>query len=449
MEIVKVPNRAPGFSKNFRHRVEFVPPKSAPKKNQAGEWSGALKSLEFIKANGALPEGFSHRRFFDTLTTSVGAKIVSEHQGRIEKMLIAVPYYAVQVAEIHARHYAALFQGIGAACTFVIVCHPDHAAEMAAIATGSGVAPDHIKFVYSPQFDYTIWAQDAYVALNDAAGAEILLEGVCFPRGDDMTIADDVAAQSTTACLQSYLYFQGGNVLGSHDLTLIGMDYVMRNVNRYGLESVSAVVDRFAQAFGSEVLPLGAELFEHENWYQAEILSGYGYQPIFHIDMYVTPTGVMGKSGKEIVFLGRPEAAKKVVGRYSDIGELNNSKYNAMFDATEKTLATRFEVRYLPLWITRGRLGRSNFPERYYNLTFNNCIVESSTHGKSVLLPTYSSDSDILGTDQSVREALEAAAIAQWTNIGFKVNLMDAVEDLAYASGAVHCITKTLKRSAA
>lgn len=449
MEIVKVPNRAPGFTKNFGHRVEFVPPTSALKKNQAGEWSGALKSLEFIKANGALPEGFSHRRFFDTLTTSVGAKIVSEHQGRIEKMLIAVPYYAAQVAEIHARHYAALFKGIGAACTFVIVCHPEHKEEMEAIATASGVVVNRIEFVYSPQFDYTIWAQDAYVELNDSAGTEILLEGVCFPRGDDMTIADDVAAQSAIACLQSYLYFQGGNVLGSQDLTLIGMDYVMRNVNRYGLETVSAVVDRFAEAFGTEVLPLGAELFEHENWYQAEILSGYGYQPIFHIDMYVTPTGVVGKSGKEIVFLGRPEAAKKVVGRYSDIGELNNSKYNDMFDATEKILATRFEVRYLPLWITRGRLGRSNFPERYYNLTFNNCIVESSTHGKSVLLPTYSSDSDILGTDQSVREALEAAAIAQWTNIGFKVNLMDAVEDLAYASGAVHCITKTLKRSAA
>ena len=448
MEIVNVPNRAPGFSKNFGRRVQMVQPKAALAKDQAGQWSGALESLAFMKANRTLPDGFSHRRFLDEITKGLDAKIVSEHQGRIEKMLIAVPYYGAEVAELHARHYAALFKGIGPACTFVVVCHPDHAQEMETIASGSGVPAAKIEFVYSPHFDYTIWAQDAYVALNDGAGAEILLEGVCFPRGDDMTIADDVAAQSATSCLQSYLYFQGGNVLGSHNLTLIGMDYVMKNVNRYGLESVSAVIDRFANAFGTEVLPLGAELFEHENWYQAEILSGYGYQPIFHIDMYVTPTGVVGKSGKEIVFLGRPEAAKKIVGRYSDIGELNNSKYNDMFDATEKILATRFEVRYLPLWITRGRLGRSNYSERYYNLTFNNCIVESSTHGKTVLLPTYSSDSDILGTDQSVREALEAAAIAEWKKIGFKVNLMDGLEDLAYASGVVHCITKTLKRSA-
>ena len=52
-------------------------------------------------------------------------------------------------------------------------------------------------------------------------------------------------------------------------------------------------------------------------------------------------------------------------------------------------------------------------------------------------------------SDTLAGHPLEAAAIAEWKKIGFTVNLTDAIEDLAYASGAVYYITKTLKRSAA
>ena len=125
---------------------------------------------------------------------------------------------------------------------------------------------------------------------------------------------------------------------------------------------------------------------------------------------------------------------------------LDNSKYNSFFDETESALAARFEVRYLPLWITAGALG-DPADIRYYNLTFNNCIVQNSADTKRVLLPYYSQDAAAYGVDAHVRLQLEEAAGAEWKKLGFEVVWMDGVEDLAFNAGAVHCITKTLRRA--
>jgi hypothetical protein len=449
MSVSTTPNRAPDFKKLYADEAEFVVQRDGLPTPTGRAKPPAPFSAERLRTERAIPRGFSIGALGREIARSVSARIVSEHDGEVDYMLVSVPREPRKpIDELDARHYAALFAGLGRSVRYIIVCDPRQQQAMARIGIEAGLPADSLLFALSPRFNYSIWAQDAYVALNDASGGMILCEGISFPRYEDMTVADDVAAQCDVAVLQSYLYFQGGNVLNSGPVTLIGMDYVERNARRFRMPDVESVKTEFAALFGTDIVPLGGRASGQYAWYQDGRLSGYGFQPIFHIDMYVTPTGVAGQSGKEIVFLGRPEAAKTAVGRYSDVAAVNNGTYNSFFDETEAQLAARFEVQYLPLWLTRSNLGLTGVEPRYYNLTFNNCIVQAGASSRRVLLPSYSQDAADYGVDGEVRQQLESAAESAWTRLGFQVAWMDGVEDLAFNQGAVHCITKTLRRRA-
>ena len=315
------PNRTPNFNAIYSDEAEFAYQRDAVPASPSRAVPGGTETLAQITAGRRLPTGFSMKTLAHEIAETVGGKIVSEHDGLIDTLLISIPRDSRPIDPLDARHYAALFQGLGMWVKYVVVCDPQQQKSIARIAANAGLPAENLTYALSPRFNYSIWAQDAYVAMNDAAGTMILCEGVSFPRYEDMTIADDVAAQSNVSVLQSYLYFQGGNVLGTGTTTLIGMDYIERNTRRFSLPDVAAVKNSFAKLFGTEIIALGGRKSGEYAWYQDGRLSGYGFQPIFHIDMYVTPTGVKGESGKEIVFLGRPEAAKRVVGKYSDVAE--------------------------------------------------------------------------------------------------------------------------------
>ncbi|HWN44254.1 MAG TPA: hypothetical protein VNW71_18665 [Thermoanaerobaculia bacterium] len=443
------PNRAPSFADLFASKDEFeaarsaeitTPPPAAPAAD------ATLHQLEDARSTGQLPSGFSMRKLGAEIAEAVGAKVVSEHEGLIDTLLITIPRQTAKPIDLlDARHYRALFSGLGNWVKYVVLCDPRQNEAVLSIAQHAGLPVENIRIVSSPRFDYSIWAQDAYVALNDSANSMILCEGVSFTRAEDMTIADDIVVQSDISLLQSYLYFQGGNVLCSEGRTLVGMDYIQRNVLRHNIPDADASVEAFSKQFGTPVVPLGGKKSGEYEWYEKEILSGYGSQPIFHIDMYVTPTGVKNSAGREIVFLGRPAKAREATGRYSDIGELNNDKYDSFFLETEEQLRAHYEVRHLPLWLTHGSLGYNTQP-RYYNLTWNNCIVQNAPDEKRVLLPSYSPDAANNGGCEHLRRDLEASAQCEWEKLGFTVYWMDGIEDLAFGSGAVHCITKVLRR---
>jgi hypothetical protein len=120
--------------------------------------------------------------------------------------------------------------------------------------------------------------------------------------------------------------------------------------------------------------------------------------------------------------------------------------YDGFFDETEEQLAERFEVKTLPLWITSSNLNDPELEKKFYNLTWNNALVENAGTVRRVLLPSYSEDAKQFGVDRQVRRDLEQAAEQEWKALGFEVTFMDGLEDLAYGDGSVHCMTKTLKR---
>jgi hypothetical protein len=65
-----------------------------------------------------------------------------------------------------------------------------------------------------------------------------------------------------------------------------------------------------------------------------------------------------------------------------------------------------------------------------------------------VLLPNYADPDDCkrYGLDFGLRLDLQNAAIKEWRDLKFDVQLMDGLEDLAWGQGAVHCMSKVLER---
>jgi hypothetical protein len=459
---MNTPIRRPDFKayhptrESFQEAVaEFTAKVDAPRTHDKLAPVAETVDLDEIRRTNRVPRGLSARMLSNKILEAAQPRIVSECHGSITRLLLTVPKYRGYAGKVvdplYERHFKTLLSRLGDRIAYVIVAAPNQWTSIQKWLAAAKVSPGDVTFVASPRFQFTIWAQDAYVALRDSSGGAILCEGISFPRGEDMTIADDIAAQSDIAVLHSYLYFQGGNVLGGEKVTLMGMDYVMRNTKRFRLDTVADVLDSLERQFGTPILPLGGRRSADYEWLAAGKLSGYGFQPIFHIDMYVTPTGVTGAGGKEIVFLGRPRKAKEVVGRWSDVRGLDNNKYDAFFEETAEQLATQFEVRTLPLWITYGNLRNPRFYYRfyeakYYNLTWNNAVVESEGTTRRVLLPSYLEDARRYGVDPRVRKALEQAAAEEWKKLDFEVTFMDGLEDLAWGDGSVHCMTKTLAR---
>jgi hypothetical protein len=456
---MKMPIRRPNFKVRHTKRESYaaavrdfrdaVPEMTAPREARAVRETVAPPARPLPE--GAIPPGFSLKAITTDVLRSAGARIVSEHEGAIGSLLLTVPKAENGRPEAVdarlARHYRRVLSALHDRVHFVIVAAARQRRTIERWLTNAGVSASRVTFVDSPRFDYSLWAQDAYVTVEDRKKRTVLVEGVSFQRAEDSTIADDIAAQSDIASLPSYLYFQGGNVLGGSDLTLIGIDYVWRNTTRFRIATMADAVAAFEDLFGTPVLALGGARSARYDLLADGVLTGEGFQPIFHIDMYVTRTGVIGPTGREVVFLGRPGKAKEVTGRFSNVRRLDNSICDGFFEETAGQLAARFEVRTLPLWMTFGNLGEPGLGKKFYNLSFNNSLVENAVDGRRVLLPSYSSDARGFGVDRAIRKDLEQAAEAEWRGLGFDVTFMDGLEDLAYGDGSVHCMTKTLRRS--
>ena len=391
-----------------------------------------------------------------TVTSAVAGRIVSDHEGLIEMLLLTVPKFddpassGTGVDSRTARHIGGVLKGLGDTVEYLMVCAPNQEAALRQLAHDMGVT--RVRFIKSPHFSVSIWAQDAYVALCDTDGNVVLSEGVAMPRFEDMSVADDIAAQvSQITTFQSYLYFLGGNILGGSDVTLIGLEYVWRNAGRARLDDERAVEQLYARELGTPVVTLGDRIDPcHKKLFDKGILTGHGLQPIFHIDMYVTRTGEKTEEGKEIVFLGRPAKAKAIEGRYSDIPELDDPRFDAFFTDTRRQLdEAGFEVRELPIWMTFGNLRVAENVQKFYNLSWNNAIVQNAGQVRKVLLPNYTDEDDarIFGVDRGVRSRLQQYVIDQWQLLGFEVSLTNGIEDLAWGDGVVHCMTKVLKRT--
>jgi hypothetical protein len=195
------------------------------------------------------------------------------------------------------------------------------------------------------------------------------------------------------------------------------------------------------------------------------------YQPIFHIDMFVTLVGG-GKNEKFKVLVGDPSLADKALGTKSPYALAE------VYDTIAKQFEDLgFEVVRNPIvhWQTKGRkyklsklgeiaasskdealsrsvaelagLGASDATDvtarSWHHITWNNCLVERMEKGSTVYLPTFGYG------DKSSLAVLDQQMTALWKGLGFEVKLLGDFNGFAERQGVVHCIKKYLERDSA
>jgi hypothetical protein len=420
-------------------------------------------------------------------------RLTSSWQGRIEELLLALPAWAVEDPE-SAAAYRSVISAFRPGTRFVVVHSASARAQIEPWFAAAGHADD-VTFVPLPDYvAFTDWAEDAYVSLADAAdGARYLMEPWEFLRAGDALIADAVEEYAGIAASQAPLIFQGGNCLIGDDFWLLGTDYFADTVAL--LRSRRAPVDvpegadlgaAARQLFrdyvdgGRELIlvgtrrPIAVSEFrgrrEGDDFFLDLPSSGTGaFQPIFHIDMFVTLVGRQD-DGRFTLLVGDPSLADDLLGTSSPYA------LPEVYDAIAASLsAAGFDVRRTPL-VHRGTRGQifsvadlRAIAERekdaalaqavrelsaagaadatpvtvrdWHHITWNNCLVENSAEaGRHVYLPTFGhgADADLAALDQ------HAAGV--WTDLGFEPHLLADFGSFARRQGVVHCIKKYLRR---
>lgn len=428
-------------------------------------------------------------------TTALDApRLVSSWSGAIEEILLAIPSYGVDDARL-ARGYRSVIAALRPGTLFVVVQHESRQAEIAAWFEAAGHHPDAVTHVVLPDYvSFTDWAEDGYVALVDAAdGTRYLMEPWTFPRAGDALIADAVEQATDITSAQAPLIFQGGNCLIGPEFWLMGKDYFVDTIDL--LEGPSSPVgvpagvpiDAFVRRLFADYVDARRDLHligttrpipirplygrrEGPDFFLDVANGGAGtFQPIFHIDMFLTPVGyvdeeftvMVGDPGMALDILGgqAPYSLRDVYDRIAaDLAErglrvIRNPLVH--HPSPGRTLALRdlagaaaadadLLLAVQELEAAGASDGTPVTVRDWHHITWNNCLVENtaSDPGPHVYLPTFGHG------DQVHLAVIDDYMADLWAGLGFTVQRLADFNEFARRQGVVHCITKYLRRSA-
>jgi hypothetical protein len=421
--------------------------------------------------------------------------LVSSFEGTIEQIMFCFPAWGVADPAV-ADGYRSVIEAFRPGTRFVVVHAESTREQVARWFTDAGHAPDAVDLVSLPDYvSFTDWAEDGYVALTDLADdSTYLVEPWSFPRAGDALIADAVSDALPIRSQQAPLVFQGGNSLVGRDFWLLGRDYFADTLSLLDSERPpvqhpgSTSTTDFARRLFTDYVdrdrrlvligtPREIPLAEFRGWRSGEDFfldlptDGVGtFQPVFHIDMFLTLVGPT-EDGRFEVLVGDPSMADAMLGTRSPWA------LASVYDAIAGFLQREgFLVRRNPLvhWPTSTRvltmaevtelaaepgnealgqavtdlrqLGAVRRSEvtvrRWHHITWNNCLVEDSDeHGRHVYLPTfgYADKASLAAVDDHMEEL--------WHERGFEVHRLVDFNPFAERQGVVHCIKKYLRRT--
>lgn len=389
----------------------------------------------------------------------MSVQAVSSVYGEIKKMLLTYPESSPLPNDVILQRYHGIFKALGKNIHFVILAYKDAHKKIMQTAKNAGLSERHITLVeaklspvtsvrefISRQGDgswlafvddpsHSIWAQDAYCILNDDSNNCIMMEPLSFNRHGDHFIAEQIAAHTDIQIETTQYYIEGGNMLCGDNYVLIGNDYLHESMATTG-ESWRQVTEGLKRCLGVDYVKW-VGLDEEVN-FDIEIHQG-DFQPIFHIDMFITLAG-KNTAGKEIILVGDTRLAKTLLEQTPVPEKISNA-----FDAIAKQLQDdeklNCEVMRVPLDLW---LNDDDDPTTGTFLTYNNCLIEVYGQQKKVYIPAYASVSN-----SSVnRRKLDSEIKHFYENqLGFEVTMMDgSYHELCKNGGSLHCITKTLRR---
>ena len=419
--------------------------------------------------------------------------LISSFHGSIDRILFCFPSWAPKDQDL-APAYQSVISSLRVGTKFVVAHHASIKKEIEPWFKSAGHKLDDVLFVELPDYiSLTDWAEDAYVALTDVSdGSSYLMEPWEFKRAGDALIADAVEEYTNIKASQSPLIFQGGNCLIGTDFWLLGKDYFADTVELLQQQRPPVAVpddqniDEFTRKLFSKYVDKSRKLHligtkkpipireyigtKSGSDYFVEVAgNGVGtFQPIFHIDMFITLLG-LNNHGKFEILVGSPALGDKLLGTQSPFA------LDDVYDSISESLSELgFSVKRNPLvhWPTVGKsfvfsklndmasqpgyetlaqavkeLASAGATENsivrirdWHHITWNNCLVEnSSSKGRHVYLPTF-------GKAKANLRPVDVEMKSIWEGFGFQVHLLSDFNKFAERQGVVHCIKKYLAR---
>jgi hypothetical protein len=420
--------------------------------------------------------------------------LVSSFRDRIDTILFAFPNYGVSQPAL-AEAYQSVVRALRVGTRFVVVHHKSGGRHVKKWFDSAGHPAANVTFVPLPDYvSFTDWAEDAYVALTEDSGARTyLMEPWEFPRAGDALLAEAIQEVTDIQAAQAPLIFQGGNCLVGDEFWLMGKDYFADSlslvasdrapVEKPDRKSPAAFLRRLFKDYVDAdrklvVLGTAKEIAVREYYGTREgrqffldlASGGTGlFQPIFHIDMFVTLVGWNARREFQVL-VGSPAMADEMLGTTSPFA------LDDVYDTLAKALAREgFEVTRNPL-VHRPTIAQTTTVARlrdlattatnealldavkelealgardstkvnvrdWHHVTWNNCLVENTeTVGRHVYLPTFGHrpNGDLKTIDVHMKKL--------WTSLGFTVHPLADFNEFARRQGVVHCIKKYLRR---
>ena len=420
--------------------------------------------------------------------------LISSYEGSIDRVLFAFPHYAITNQSLVVA-YRSVISELRSGTQFIVIYNRSDNETIEEWFDSAGHPATNITYVALPDYiNFTDWAEDAYIALSDAVdSSSYLMEPWEFPRSGDSLIAQAVQEHTDITASQAPLIFQGGNCLIGNNFWLLGKDYFSDSVQLTQNDRPPVAVpdgktpEEFVRQLFTDYADQDRRLIvlgtkrnisispyygtEENGSYYIDIAGGGTgtFQPIFHIDMFVSLIGT-NSNGDFEVLVGSPALADQILGTSSPYA-LNNV-YDEFADQLEEeglivhrnplvhqatpgrifTLEDLYRIATQPGYeallnavnelIVLGANDQDPITIRdWHHITWNNCLVENSTtFGKHVYLPTFghNSNSDLGSIDQHMKNI--------WEGFGFTTHMLGDFNKFAQRQGVVHCIKKYLNR---
>jgi hypothetical protein len=422
--------------------------------------------------------------------------LVSSYDGSIDRILFCFPADSATDPRL-VPGYTSVIEALRVGTRFIVVHHEAARPIVERWFASAGHPPANVELVPMPDYvNLTDWAEDAYVSLKDGAdGTGYLIEPWSFPRVGDSLIADAVEEYTEIRASGAPLVFQGGNCLVGGDFWMLGTDYFADTISLLSGPrppiSIPAQADpeEFTRTLFSKYVDATRNLIlvgtrrpiplreyvgrrEQDEFYLDLGAEGAGtFQPIFHIDMFLTLVGANADGAFEVL-VGSPQLGDErlgasspyaLAGVYDGIAaELarigfavtrNPLVHRPAVGATLplaqlKELASRPENGSLvPAVAELSAAGAADTTpiqvRAWHHVTWNNCLVENSdTFGKHVYLPTFGH-----GVNADLAP-IDAEMVGLWEARGFTVHSLGDFNGFAERQGVVHCIKKYVTRGA-
>jgi hypothetical protein len=416
--------------------------------------------------------------------------LVSSWAGSLDRILFCFPNRMTGDPALVAG-YKSVISALRTGTRFIVVHNESGRSTVEGWFAEAEHPPENVELVSMPDFvQLTDWAEDAYVSLKDASdGSGYLMEPWSFLRSGDALIADAVEEQTDIAASSAPVIFQGGNCLVGDEFWMMGADYFADTLGLLSEPRPPVAVppgqdpQDFARSLYSTYVEAERELIlvgmprpiplrewvgeaRDGRFFLHRAAEGAGtYQPIFHIDMFITLIG-RNHAGAFEVLVGDPRLADARLGTQSPFalpevydaiardfeargfavgrnplvhrqtagltipfGDLRQMAVESMMPALEelaKAGATDASSVELRLW---------------HHITWNNCLVENSGRvGQHVYLPTFGhgANEDLAPLDGDMQRL--------WQERGFEVHALADFNGFAARQGVVHCIKKYVTR---